>query len=1494
MREPISYTSCKLSRSQFRKKLLFQFFLAVLISLLSQTAHSQSASGFPEIIEDQTEVAKAHALLDYVIETSRFIRDLNELTVIDLPVGITAGNNKESEQYAVIIENIVLRDGQTFLTAYMAFTVPGTSKKIAFKGEAIPFSFSGGILGTATMRLVSDFDIPISNTFKFILKGGHTSVTFDCFGYQEMTLDADILFDSTLFVPENPDGSVTNTQLRTSFQTTIRDWNNMLVAISVDPFQIKHLDGIGFTIRNAVLDMSDFHNPLGFILPDSHREQYSIGDNDKLWRGIYLEDLEVRLPRHFRKKSESGSPVSPQERIVFNARQILIDDLGFTGKLMATNLLPLSEGDMSGWGFSLERINIEIEASRLVAGGFSGQILVPQFTDSPLKYDALIGLNNTYSFAVAITDSLKMSLWAANLTIEPNSSLNIKVENNQFVPSLLLNGTMSLRAPFEPGGDSSKGLTIAEVAFQGMKISPIAPYLTVDHISYGSNQNLFAGFPVSVYDIGVTNESERIGLKFGLNVNFVESSSDGFGGKGFFTVWGKQETGSWSYDKLEVGSISISIEKGDAFTFNGSIFFIRGDQTYGDGFKGQVAAKFAGFEMESTILFGNTGEFRYWYADALVASQTGIPAGPIALYGFGGGAFYRMKQASVDSNQSSEIGKSSSGILYVPNRNSGLGIIASVKFGLMKTPDAFNGDAKFGISFTSSGGLDQIYFEGNGYFATGDFATSASGIMEKANYLMGENSSGLNIPKDDSKSQVHASVFINYDHPNKTFHATFDIFINVAGGVIKGVGTGGKAGYGVIHFSPNDWYIHIGTPDNPNGVVVAGLASMKTYLMMGKSVPELPSPPQQVLTSLNLAGSGYSQQYSSSNLTEGSGFAFGAFFSFDTGERRFLIFYGQLGCGVGFDILLKNYGMEASCDGQSGTLGINGWYAQGQAYAWVHASLGIVVNLPFYRGKYSILKLQVAALLQAKAPNPFWMKGNVGGSYRILGGLVKGTCKFEFEIGKQCIITGAAPFGGTEIIADLSPADAETGVDVFTTPRAVFNMPVDREFSFTDENQNTKTNRIRMGKFDVLAGNAPIAGLMEWNENRDVVAFKPSDILPGEREYKLIVEVFFQEKAGGNWNDVRRDGKVVTEEKQVTFRTGPEPDYIVPENVLYSYPGNLAFNYYPAQYSPQYIQLKQGQDLFNPGSEWVQRGRLTTPNGGEPVYFTYNYDPSAKAIRMSMPQTLTGNRVYQLELVDLPAAISQAIDVNIMEQTGQVVIGEGDQQTDLEVTTRRAEGAREELQEKVIYSMHFRASNYNSFEEKISGLNFMKATPWEIRPRVHSLNINIQGERFDKYEVVNLETTGTLVTTEPLIHETNWFSQNLGSIFDLTAAERSQLGVNPFELTPLSTYLFQSGGTRLLNPTEVTSGLPSQASVLSGMKYMVAKEAYDYLYLLKLRIANVMVNSGGSAMNSRYQSIMSMNFPAITYGQYPILIRYALPGQEDPLLNIRYIIHFQQ
>ena len=121
------------------KKLLRYICILPLLFILfgSQSLCGQTSTSSDEkVVENSAAVDTAFKLLDEVKAANKFITKLDSLYTIDLPVGIGAKDKRDQESYAIIISKITIIDGQTFLDAYMAFTIPGTTKKIAFKGKA--------------------------------------------------------------------------------------------------------------------------------------------------------------------------------------------------------------------------------------------------------------------------------------------------------------------------------------------------------------------------------------------------------------------------------------------------------------------------------------------------------------------------------------------------------------------------------------------------------------------------------------------------------------------------------------------------------------------------------------------------------------------------------------------------------------------------------------------------------------------------------------------------------------------------------------------------------------------------------------------------------------------------------------------------------------------------------------------------------------------------------------------------------------------------------------------------------------------------------------------------------------------------------------------------------------------------------------------------------------------------------------------------------------
>jgi hypothetical protein len=77
----------------------------------------------------------------------------------------------------------------------------------------------------------------------------------------------------------------------------------------------------------------------------------------------------------------------------------------------------------------------------------------------------------------------------------------------------------------------------------------------------------------------------------------------------------------------------------------------------------------------------------------------------------------------------------------------------------------------------------------------------------------------------------------------------------------------------------------------------------------------------------------------------------------------------------------------------------------------------------------------------------------VGGHFSILGGLVKGNCSFDFEVGEKCTLTGGydvSPFG-EDVIGQLTPNAGAKDVNVFAAPQAIFNIPAGKEMTISED-----------------------------------------------------------------------------------------------------------------------------------------------------------------------------------------------------------------------------------------------------------------------------------------------------------------------------------------------------------------------------------------------------------------------------------------------------------
>lgn len=1487
--------------------------------------------------EDELDLRqKIEATFEKVRRENRFVKFLDQEALIDLPVGIET--DLGALKYVILIDSVVMTPKESFLYASMQFELPQNGKKIHFVGREIRFSKTGGLSGDGKLMLVGDYDQPLDgNQTMLVIKGSRnqTFVEFDCNGYKQLSLDASLMFSRELLVPVNEEGDAPNQNVSVDFTTIVSDWNDILVNVNVPSFRVASLEKVHFRVSDAVLDFSDTRNPAAVSFPEGYaaRSPLMVGGIMELWRGVYIRELTVTLNQFETRAPDDSSTEGIRKPVSFVGSHLVLDNLGFSGKLAGRNLIPIEDGRIGSWNFSLESIGIEINANEISSAGFGGKINIPlarpvsedKAPDETqlFAYDAIIKPGNEYVFNVRNSDALEFPLWKANVEIDPSSYVEVRVVNEQFLPKAHLNGRMTINIGLQDNGTPDANLNrnarIAGITFQQLEVSSLKPYVKVGKFSLGTEgvESKLGGFPIQVKGIsGSSSGDDAIGLGLDLTLALVGENDGGFAADGHVRILSRRVAQSrilsYRFDKLEVDRFGIDIDKGP-FKFAGTLNFYKEDIAYGNGISGTVSATFdPGFKLQASAIFGNKDGFRYWFADALAEFKNGITLFPsVAAYAFGGGAYHRMKMA--DKGVGSALGRTASGIVYVPDPSVGYGFKATMSLGIQPGKQAFNADVTYEMAFNSGGGVRYINFRGNGYFMSPLAGTDVSTLKQKATKLAGlvnqSGSSNLNEGNGDAavkavhgdpgsagkKAQVWASAMMNYDFDNRTLHGNLKAFVNVAGGFIKGGGPGGQAGEAVLHFSPGEWYIYIGRPEYENrfAIEVLGIARLDAYFVIGSVVPDSPPPPSNV--SEILGGIDLDYMKDLNQLADGAGVGFGASFRVDTGNLTFLIFYGRFTAGLGFDIMLKDYG-DVYCKG-GGQLGVNGWYANGQAYAYFEGKIGIRVRVWGKARKIDILDIGAAVVAQAKLPNPFWMRGIAGGRFKVLGGLVKGKCRFEITIGKECEIIrdeGDSVLETVEVLAQMTPADESNDVDVFVVPQAIFNFEMEREYQMVDPVDNSIVRfKISLDKFSLKHNGVALQAELKWNDDNTVAVLNPFEILPPKSELVLEAVVSFTEQQSGRWIVTTVDGAPLTKQYLVRFTTGDAPDHIPSHNIAYSYPTRGQFNYYLSEWTDNYITLKQGQNYLFADPEWEHRVRFTPRSGGVDLEAPLRYETAAKEVRFSVPENLEKDRAYMLNIVSLPRMALASVDVNVDTTRQALIAQEG---IDISMTSRSAQGVLTEGQEKELCSFYFRTSQYTSFQAKMGAQALSGGWRVPVFAGVHKIGVNYAGtEPFSREEMMGGERDAPLIRVEADLNNVPWFDKEVhplvyedypieGEIMiTLDNRNPSILGVVPIR----AVYIVQYPYDIVLQPEAASQGPLLSTPIVGRIDYDLARVMYwDYQNLANQAAAYVVARGS----TPRVTRLLTTPFPIIKGGDYWIDLAYVLPGRNKVTSRYRHKI----
>jgi hypothetical protein len=1112
-----------------------------------------------------------------------------------------------------------------------------------------------------------------------------TYILFDKDGIKHINVEARYFFPKSVL--RRADGNPMKASALLKARTDgVFDW--MFMA-QIDSFKTATSNDFTFKADSLYFDMSDAVSP---PKPDDSILFMEMGDPG--WKGFFGRNI-----------STSFATGLTAGHTKIGIKDLIIDADGVSCKIAATNIIDLNKGQVGSFNFTVDTLEAQFFKNGFTKGRLNGGVHI-NITDADraanglfiisaktkanlIPYTALLTYHYTdildadgdgdigekelrYSFIVKPkpNDTLHIPLWYMTLRLTDNSIIEISNEkltgagaNQQGEPAdgtfraaALLNGDFGFSVDDMIGVGK---IDMVGIKFQNLGLLSFGQHHTSDmQIGLASPQKSIAGFPVSLNDVdfvtkpsknaGPNGSSTAIGLQFDMNIKIADSIGALPEARTKFSVFGRLDPNAQggitpAFDHASLDEICIKGQL-SVVKFDGCVSFYDKDPTYGNGFRGNVKVEFPSMgELGAAVQFGSVNNYKYWYADAFykAGAGKGLPlfAG-VEAYGLGGGAYYHMKRSdaaqpfTMDNTplSTASVGMTPTGVSYVPDKTYNFGFKAKVFLGLIANRDVFNGDVALEMTIVN-GGLGQINLDGNARFMS-------------ENQMEGGAVTGLFKAK--------------YDHPQKTFSGAVQANLSIGGGILTA--NGGLDMYFAKNAMTNNqlkWYTRFGRPTGygtPIGINIAGFVKVETYFEMGNfQIDPMPAPPAFIA---NLAGVtaaknsvGVNRNNMKSEFDGASKLSIlhGGLTGMDV-DKEFLIFYGKLKFGLGYDLMVQQ--LDGGCAGFP-TAGLNGWYFKGQAYAGALGEIGLNLELFGTKARYTIASVGVGAVLQAGFMNPTWAEGSLGGQYELFDGWVSGNFHYEFTVGEKCVTPEKDVLKDLKIIADISPSTGSNNEPVTVTPSVATNLQMNgskmihliqstgngnethRLFRFDDD-----LVKVEFKKGSQVIGDTFFKRVLS-SDNYGIM-FRPNTTLEKLTNYQFKVTATVQEcqnvsynaatkvaSCNGNvWKTAKYNGQDWKEEKIITFKTDNGLKRINEDMVEFTFPyqGQREFMHRHLYNGKARIKMDQG---FNMAS-------YNFPAGATDIKFTARFVPlSTSDAAVNVPAQVTqGSNVV---IIDYPA-----------------------------------------------------------------------------------------------------------------------------------------------------------------------------------------------------------------------------------------------------------------
>lgn len=1127
-------------------------------------------------------------------------------------------------RFAILIYNIDILPDRARFSAGLAFRDGRSNQLVAFKTDNIQFYHKQGLTGPVRMQLMSNVLLRLGRaaTVQFIGGYNQTWAEFDCGGLKQFGITAEARINNNVLVPVDANQKpMPDSALTSRIQMQVKSWDELLVSISLNPFQIKGFDGYVFNVSKATLDLSGDMNAEGMQLPDNYRDP----GFDASWEGFYLAEGKLLFPKKFASDSMSAA---------LSFRNLILDETGFSGNITGERILSPEKGNIAGWRFGIDRANIAFYRNCLSKAELLGPLGLPVLPDSQyLEYQALLGFEDEYSFRVFTRDTLSFpALKAGKVRLDPGSQVYLGSVKGDITAKALLHGMLSISLS---GNSSEKIPSVAftDIAFQGLSVSNKAPKLGIAYLGIGRSDNKtqqLSKFPVMINSVAATSENGQFLIKFGLGLNLTEK----IGGNTRFSIItefkNERRTDRWAFVKVRLEDVALWAEISN-IQFNGRIAVMRADPVYGDGFSGNIAfgVKLASQKIQGdcSAIFGNVNQNRYWYFDAsLHVSGKGIPIAPaISLNGFLGGAWHRMRVLkSEEKAPSGNYGQSANGRIYVPDATFGIGLRAGV-FLNSTSPGAFESNAVLEMQFYKGGGLASVSMLGTADFFIKPVPANQQKFTQQSRAFCGITNAKQWVAQYKPSGNVAGALEMVLDFDKETYKADLGLYVNVKS---TSMGLSGKGNYGFagqmnLFFSPTNWYVWLGNSLNPLALqaVIPKIITMNAsaYFMAGTQV--LPAPPLPEMIQKSVGGNVIFER-NTELISKGVGFALGANLKCDIGgdySDRKLAIYASGSAIAGFDILLQQYHNSVYCKQTGETPGVNGWFAQGKFYVGAALNLGVSIK----EHKIQIANMSVGAVLYGQGPNPVYAEGMAG--VNINTALIKYNGNIRLQLGNKCDLS-ETKYNSIPIIAIADPAQGRD-VSVLTRPVVNYALPVMSEFQDVDQ------RRLRFAPdFLFMRDNLKVAGQWVVSAGGEQAVFQPAETLQPFSSYTLLATIYLEAwvPSQSAWQRIKQSGSEVLEQKFMRFTTGGLPKEIPLSNITAAYPHPGQVNMHREYSRKGFVELKvpQWQSLMLPGTRII--ARFSAQNGECREILTEIRGNNA---RFEIPVNLGNDKVYRFSLV---------------------------------------------------------------------------------------------------------------------------------------------------------------------------------------------------------------------------------------------------------------------